>query len=67
MVGKKSVKMDAQPYIEGEYTMVPVRFIEDALGADVKWDGNVNQVIYFDRDKTVIMEIGSNTAFVNLF
>lgn len=65
MVGRKYIEMDAQPYIEGEYTMVPVRFIGDALGADVKWDGNVNQVIYSDRDKVVTIEIGSNTAFVN--
>lgn len=65
MVGMNSIEMDIEPYIEGEYTMVPVKFIGDALGAEVNWNGDTNQVSYNDGQCSVIMEIGSKIAFVN--
>jgi len=43
---------DAQPFIdENGRTQVPVRFVSEALGADVGWDG---------KTKTVTIEQGKN-------
>ena len=36
---------DVEPFIYKGRTMVPVRFVSEALGADVDWDGNTNTVI----------------------
>jgi len=37
-VNEKVVKLDAPPTIVGGRTMVPIRFIAEAFGADVFWD-----------------------------
>ncbi|PWK07900.1 ABC transporter substrate-binding protein [Tumebacillus permanentifrigoris] len=36
--------LDAPPELQNERTMIPLRFLVEALGADVKWDGNTNTV-----------------------
>jgi hypothetical protein len=38
------VTLDAAPQIEGGRTLVPVRFVGEALGAEVTWDGTNRQV-----------------------
>jgi len=36
---------DAEPFIdENSRTQVPIRFVGEALGADVSWDGNTKKV-----------------------
>ena len=40
-----SGKLDAAPYIKDERTMVPVRFISEAFGMDVDWDGETLSVL----------------------
>ncbi len=37
--------LDALPYIDNGITLVPVRFISESLGADVRWDGE-NKNVY---------------------
>jgi|GEM_PF-2844528 len=46
--GKPVAFPDAQPYIDGQSgrTMVPVRFISEALGAKVTWDGEKKTVTF---------------------
>lgn len=34
----KEVKLDVKPYIKEDYTMVPLRFISEALGEEVQWN-----------------------------
>jgi hypothetical protein len=43
-VNEKVVKLDAPPAIVGGRTMVPIRFIAEAFGADVLWDGETKTV-----------------------
>jgi hypothetical protein len=43
-VNEKVVKLDAPPTIVGGRTMVPIRFIAEAFGADVLWDGATKTV-----------------------
>ena len=57
--------LDAEPYIEGDYTLIPVRFIGESLGAEVEWNDDLQQVTYKDDLNTVVLTIGSTTAYVN--
>ena len=59
-------EMDVAPFINKENrTMVPVRFIAEAMGLSVRWDGKKRQVIITAEDKKVILTIDSQIAVVN--
>ena len=51
-VNDKEVQMDTKPYIENGRTMVPVRFISEALGLKVDWNGEV-QKVSIDEKKSI--------------
>ncbi|OMF38709.1 hypothetical protein BK133_00420 [Paenibacillus sp. FSL H8-0548] len=44
VINGKTVKLDAAAVVRGGVTFVPVRFISEALNANVKWDSAVNAV-----------------------
>ncbi len=44
IVGGSMVQLDAPPVIEGGRTYVPVRFVSEALGANVTWDNKTKTV-----------------------
>lgn len=55
-----SMALDVVPYVtEDGFTQVPIRFISEALGAQVKWIGPEKKVIISDRS------LGEITLFVN--
>jgi uncharacterized protein YbbC (DUF1343 family) len=66
VVDNVPIFFDSEPYIDGNNrTMVPVRAISEALGAEVGWDPAGYEVT-ISRDRlTVNLTIGSNTAAVN--
>jgi hypothetical protein len=43
-VDGKDVKLDVAPIIKDGRTFVPIRFISEAFGADVKWDANEKKI-----------------------
>ncbi len=45
VVNGKEIKPDVAPQIVGNRTMVPVRWIAEALGAEVEWDADTKTVI----------------------
>ena len=51
---------DGQPYVDANSrTMIPVRFVTEALGAKVSWDGP-NQTAVIEKDGTTVkIKIGS--------
>ena len=54
------------PYIAGEgTTLVPLRVISEAFGAEVKWDGETKSVKIVDGTTEIALQIASNTAVVN--
>lgn len=58
----------SHPFInEDQVSMVPVRFISERLGAEVKWNAATNQITVKDQlnDKTIILTLNSKTASVN--
>ncbi len=46
--GREPRKMDVKPYLKNERTMLPLRYVGEALNADVKWD-NKTRTAYFTR------------------
>ena len=73
-VAGSSVTLDAAPFIAGGRTMLPVRFVAEAMGAGVSYKTNVNgsvsQVNLGLPDsstslKTITLSLDSTTATVN--
>ncbi|MFC5450792.1 copper amine oxidase N-terminal domain-containing protein [Paenibacillus aestuarii] len=57
-----------QPFINADgVTMVPVRFISEQLGAEVKWNGDLQQVTIIDAltGKTIVLTLDNKIASVN--
>jgi len=57
--------VDAAPVLLSNITFVPMRFISDALGAEMSWDNQLKQATYTYKDKEVVVTVGSTTALVN--
>ena len=61
----QTVSAEVPPYIENGRTMVPVRFISEALGAKVDWDAVNKLVTVTAKDGTLIkLTIGNDTMMV---
>lgn len=71
MVNGVSTPIDAAnrrivPYIDGNgRTMVPVRFIAEALGAQVTWDGQARTVRIEDGATRIVMTVDSTRYTIN--
>ncbi|GEM_PF-1383944 len=61
------ISMDAAPYIDvaSGRTLVPVRYLGDALGATTNWDANTQEVTVTTAVYNIAMTIGSATLTVN--
>lgn len=57
---------DTQPYIEEGRTLVPMRAIFEALGAQVNWDQDTKTIVSYDpiSDVSITMQVDSATIFV---
>ncbi len=57
---------EVAPFIKNDCTLVPMRAIFEALGADVMWDGEKRTVLSYDpvSDVSVSLQIGSNIMYV---
>ncbi|MBQ4528813.1 MAG: copper amine oxidase N-terminal domain-containing protein [Clostridia bacterium] len=56
---------DVNPIIEYGRTMVPMRYIFEALGAEVTWDQETSTAFGTKGDICVAIQIGNSTMFVN--
>ena len=45
---KKEHVLDAEPIIENDKTLVPVRFVAEALGCKINWNANQKEVVIID-------------------
>ncbi|GFN30970.1 copper amine oxidase N-terminal domain-containing protein [Paenibacillus xylaniclasticus] len=64
--GKKVRFPDTEPYINTDgYTMVPIRFVSEKLGAQVKWNNTTQTAIIIYKGKRIEMSIGSKKAVVD--
>jgi len=62
--GEKLVS-DVYPKIEDNRTLVPMRAIFEAVGAEILWDGNTRTVTAVKDGITVTVQIGSNILYKN--
>ena len=60
-----NLSFDQPPIIESGRTLVPLRAIFEALGAEVHWDEDTQTVTAVRAETTVILQIGSTTLTVN--
>jgi titin len=58
-------RMDAAPIILDSKTLLPIRFIAEAIGAKVSWNNNERKVTITLKGTTIELWIGVNYAKVN--
>ena len=59
------LSFDVPPAVDNGRTLVPLRAIFEAMGADVKWDGNTQTVTATKDSTIVVLTIGNKTAYKN--
>lgn len=59
------IAFDVPPQIIDDRTLVPMRAIFEALGAQVEWDGETQTITAISSEKIIIMAIGSNDMYVD--
>ncbi|WP_051688298.1 stalk domain-containing protein [Desulfofalx alkaliphila] len=66
-VNGNAYTMDTAPYVDTQAnrTLVPVRFVSEALGAKVNWNAETREVNITDGGKDIMLTIGSNNVLVN--
>lgn len=64
-VNQKRQDLDVAPFTENGRTLVPFRFIGEALGAKVSWNQDIKKATYELAGTKVEITIGSNIAIVN--
>ncbi|MGB9846734.1 MAG: copper amine oxidase N-terminal domain-containing protein, partial [Desulfotomaculales bacterium] len=59
--------LDAAPYVDtpANRTLVPVRFVSEALGAEVEWSAETRQVTVKDGNREIVLTAGSASALVD--
>ncbi len=65
LVNGKFVSTDVPSIIKNSRTLVPIRFVTEAIGAQVIWDPNDRKVTITLSGNNVELYIGKNTAYVN--
>jgi len=61
----EKVENDVAPIIVNDRTMLPARFVAEALGAKVEWNAEERKVTITSEDVEIIIVIDSDVAFVN--
>lgn len=64
-VDSKNVTMSAPAEIINGSTMVPLRFVGEAFGCDVQWNGPSNTAVVKLADQTIAVPIGASYAVIN--
>lgn len=61
----KNIDFDVAPIIENDRTLVPLRAIFEALGAQVDWDDATKTIISAKGDVNCVLQIGNANMFVS--
>ncbi|MDD6214605.1 MAG: copper amine oxidase N-terminal domain-containing protein [Firmicutes bacterium] len=65
MLNGKYLDLDTEPLIINERIMLPMRTIFEALGAEVKWDGDTKSITAVSDRGTIKMQIGKISFTLN--
>jgi hypothetical protein len=60
----RMISFDAEPFIENDRVLIPLRGVMEGLGADVEWDGETSTVSVFTEDINIELVIGEAAAKV---
>ena len=64
-IGGQVHTMDAAPFVSSDRSFVPIKYMGEALGADVSW-GEVTQTVTIKKDNTVVVvPLGKKVIVVN--
>ncbi len=64
-INGQAKKMDAKPFINNDRTLVPLRFIVEAIGGEVNWDGESRLVTVNSKGKAIELPIESKTIKID--
>lgn len=65
-VNGKYISPDTSPFIKNSSTYVPIRFISEALNIkDIKWDAKSNSVTIKNLEKTLVLFVNKDYAYIN--
>ena len=65
LLNGQPIEFDQSPIIENERTLVPMRAIFEALGADVAWDEETQTVFATRGNDFFALQIGNTIAYYN--
>jgi len=67
MVNDEEVKLDVPSIIDlrSNRTLVPLRFVAEAFGAEVDWISKDKEIDIVFQDKKIVLFIGKKSAFIN--
>ncbi len=57
--------MDVAPIVRNDRTMLPVRYVAEALGAEIAWDGATSTATLKTADTEIKITVGAAEALVN--
>lgn len=60
----KTVKMDVAPYIEGGFTLIPLRGLLEEMGATVSWEGETQKVTVKRNAMEIELQIWYDLVYV---
>ncbi len=64
-IDSERIEFDVQPQLINNRTMVPLRAIFEALGAEVEWDADTKTITAMKDDMVVFATIGSTKMYVD--
>lgn len=64
-VNGQIINPDVEPFIENGRTLVPIRFISEALGYNVSWNEEKREVSVFNSYMDLVLKIEDKDAIVN--
>lgn len=65
LIGNGKAKFDTPPVIKEGRTLIPVRAISEAMGADVAWNAEEKTVTITKDDKVIVFNLTENKVYVD--
>jgi hypothetical protein len=64
-LGTISKNMDSPPIVKEGRTLLPIRYLAEAIGATVTWDAKTQQITLQLKQTFIVLTLGQNIAIIN--